>query len=67
MTENPAAGRVVLLAGATSVSGLAAARVLAAAGAHKVGIIRAAAQRRLVDTLITDDVTAELLLGEEPA
>ena len=41
-------------------------KVLAAAGAHKVGIIRAAAQRRLVDTLITDDVTAELLTGSAP-
>jgi len=40
-------------------------KVLAAAGAHKVGIIRAVARRRLLDTLITDDVTAELLL-EEP-
>jgi len=39
-------------------------KVLAAAGAHKVGIIRAVAKRRLVDTLITDDVTAELLLHE---
>jgi DNA-binding transcriptional regulator LsrR (DeoR family) len=37
-------------------------RILAAAGRHKVGIIRAAARRGLVDTLITDDVTAELLV-----
>lgn len=39
-------------------------KILAAAGAHKVAIIRAVARRRLVDTLITDDVTAELLLEE---
>jgi DNA-binding transcriptional regulator LsrR (DeoR family) len=38
-------------------------RILAAAGPHKVRIIRAAARRGLVDTLITDDVTAELLIG----
>ena len=37
-------------------------KILAAAGPHKAGIIRAMAKRRLVDTLITDDVTAELLL-----
>lgn len=37
-------------------------KILAAAGRHKVDIIRAAARRGLVDTLITDDVTAELLL-----
>ena len=38
MTENSVAGRVVLLAGATSASGLAAARVLAAAGARVVAV-----------------------------
>src|SRR5919106_229484 len=37
-------------------------KILAAAGRHKVDIIRAAARRGLVETLITDDVTAELLL-----
>ena len=37
-------------------------KILAAAGPHKVGIIGAAARRGLVDTLITDDLTAELLL-----
>lgn len=36
-------------------------KILAAAGPHKVAIIRAAARRGLVDTLVTDDVTAELL------
>lgn len=36
--------------------------ILAAAGRHKVGIIHAAMKRGLVNTLITDDVTAELLL-----
>ncbi|WP_145106095.1 sugar-binding transcriptional regulator [Cereibacter sediminicola] len=41
-------------------------KILAAAGPHKVGIIRAASRRGLVDTLITDDVTAELLLGNRP-
>jgi NADP-dependent 3-hydroxy acid dehydrogenase YdfG len=40
MTENPVAGRVVLLAGATSASGLAAARVLASAGARVVAVGR---------------------------
>jgi DNA-binding transcriptional regulator LsrR (DeoR family) len=37
-------------------------KILAAAGRHKVGIIRAVMKRGLVNTLITDDVTAELLL-----
>ena len=37
-------------------------KILAAAGRHKVRIIRAAARRRLFDILITDDVTAELLV-----
>lgn len=37
-------------------------KILAAAGAHKVQIICAALKRGLVDTLVTDDVTAELLL-----
>lgn len=37
-------------------------KILAAAGAHKVDIIRAACHRGLVDTLVTDDVTAELLI-----
>lgn len=36
-------------------------KILAAAGAHKVEIIRAVARRGLIDTLITDDVTAALL------
>ncbi len=36
-------------------------KILAAAGPHKVKIIRAAARRGLVDVLITDDLTAELL------
>ena len=36
-------------------------KILAAAGPHKVDIIRAATRRGLVDVLITDDVTAELL------
>ena len=37
-------------------------KILAAAGPHKVDIIRAACRRGLVNTLITDDVTAELLM-----
>ena len=37
-------------------------KILAAAGPHKVDIIRAACLRGLVDTLVTDDVTARLLL-----
>lgn len=44
MPENPVAGRVVLLAGATSLSGLAAARVLASAGARVVAIGRDSAR-----------------------
>ena len=39
---------------------------VSAAGPHKVDIIRAACCRGLIDTLITDDVTAELLLAETP-
>lgn len=38
MTDSSVAGRVVLLAGATSTSGLAAARVLASAGARVVAV-----------------------------
>lgn len=38
-------------------------KILAAAGPHKVGIIRAAAKAGLIDTLVTDDVTAELLIA----
>ena len=41
-------------------------KILSAAGPHKVDIIRAACRRGLIDTLITDDVTAELLLAETP-
>lgn len=37
-------------------------RILAAAGHHKVEIIRAALRRRLVNTFVTDDVTARLVL-----
>ncbi|EAU40262.1 putative transcriptional regulator protein [Fulvimarina pelagi HTCC2506] len=37
-------------------------KILAAAGSHKIEIIRAASRRGLVDTLVTDDVTAELLI-----
>jgi NAD(P)-dependent dehydrogenase (short-subunit alcohol dehydrogenase family) len=40
MTDTAVAGRVVLLAGATSASGLAAARVLASAGARVVAVGR---------------------------
>lgn len=42
-------------------------KILAAAGPHKVAIIRAAAKRGLIDTLVTDDVTAEMLLGRDGA
>ncbi|MCE6950682.1 transcriptional regulator [Cereibacter sphaeroides] len=38
-------------------------KVLAAAGRHKVDIIRAASMSGLVDTLVTDDVTAELIIS----
>lgn len=37
-------------------------KIMAAAGPHKVDIIRAACRRGLVNTLVTDDLTAELLL-----
>ncbi|MCT4579534.1 sugar-binding transcriptional regulator [Donghicola sp.] len=40
-------------------------KIMAAAGPHKVEIIRAACKRGLVDTLVTDDVTAELLMSAE--
>ena len=41
-------------------------KIMAAAGPHKVDIIRAACRRGLVDTLVTDDLTASLLLnGQE--
>ena len=39
-------------------------RILVAAGHHKVGIIRAVLRRGIANTLITDDVTAELILQE---
>lgn len=37
-------------------------KILTAAGAHKVDVILAVTRRNLVDTLITDDITAELIL-----
>ncbi|MEM1129283.1 MAG: sugar-binding domain-containing protein [Pseudomonadota bacterium] len=37
-------------------------KIMAAAGPHKVEILCAAIKRNLVDTLVTDDVTARLLL-----
>lgn len=37
-------------------------KIMAAAGPHKVDIIQAACKRGLVDTLVTDDVTARLIL-----
>ena len=37
-------------------------KIMAAAGPHKVDIIRAACRSGLVDTLVTDDLTAERLL-----
>jgi DNA-binding transcriptional regulator LsrR (DeoR family) len=37
-------------------------KIMAAAGPHKVDIIGAACRRGLVNTLVTDDITAELLL-----
>lgn len=40
-------------------------KILSAAGPHKVDIIRAACRRGLVDTLVTDDVTAGLLLADK--
>lgn len=40
MSEHPVAGRLVLVAGATSASGLTAARTLAAAGARVVAVGR---------------------------
>lgn len=40
-------------------------KIMAAAGRHKTAIIRAACRRGLVNTLVTDDVTAELLLENQ--
>ena len=40
-------------------------KIMAAAGPHKVEIIRAACRIGLVNTLVTDDVTAGLLLNSE--
>jgi DNA-binding transcriptional regulator LsrR (DeoR family) len=39
-------------------------KVMAAAGEHKISIILAACQKGFVDTLITDEPTADLLLTE---
>ncbi|NVK35069.1 MAG: transcriptional regulator [Rhodobacteraceae bacterium] len=39
-------------------------KIMAAAGAHKVGIIKAACRKGLVDTLVTDDMTGRLLLEQ---
>lgn len=39
-------------------------KIMAAAGPHKVEIIKAACHRGLVDTLVTDDVTATLILKD---
>lgn len=41
-------------------------KILTAAGRHKIRIIHAAIKRRLVDTLVTDELTAELLLDRKP-
>lgn len=40
-------------------------KIMAAAGPHKSLIIQAAAKRGLIDTLVTDDVTAELILADD--
>ncbi len=40
-------------------------KIMAAAGQHKVKIIRAAAKAGLINTLITDDITAETIIAEE--
>ncbi|MGB0658932.1 MAG: sugar-binding transcriptional regulator [Mangrovicoccus sp.] len=42
-------------------------KIMAAAGPHKVEIIRAACRRGLVDVLVTDDVTAALILKADEA
>ncbi|MEL7131660.1 MAG: sugar-binding domain-containing protein, partial [Pseudomonadota bacterium] len=42
-------------------------KIMAAAGPHKVDIIRAACRRGLVDLLVTDDVTAGLILEADCA
>lgn len=39
-------------------------KIMTAAGRHKIRVIHAAIRRGLVDTLITDDLTAELLLDQ---
>lgn len=40
-------------------------KIMAAAGPHKIDIIRAACRRGLVNTLVTDDVTARLLMSQQ--
>lgn len=42
-------------------------KIMAAAGRHKVEIIKAACRRGLVDTLVTDDVTSNLILEASSA
>lgn len=39
-------------------------KIMTAAGRHKIRVIHAAIRRGLVDTLVTDDLTAELLLEQ---
>ena len=58
--DHPIAARTIGVEIATVAR--APVKILAAAGPHKVAIIRAAARAGLIDTLVTDDVTAELLL-----
>jgi DNA-binding transcriptional regulator LsrR (DeoR family) len=41
--------------------------ILAAGGPHKVPVVRAILTLGIVDTLVTDEATAEALLAEEPA
>lgn len=40
-------------------------KILTAAGDHKIAIITAALKRGLVDTLVTDELTAELLIEQD--
>lgn len=62
--ENPLGARCIGISLETLMQ--VPARVLVAAGPHKVATIRAVLRRGIANTLITDDVTAELLLDLAP-
>lgn len=61
--DHPIDGRAIGVS--TDVVARVPLKIMAAAGPHKAPIIRAAARAGLIDTLVTDDVTAELLLADQ--